>query len=123
MKVLREVTEDWTVDFMPNHTYLVEGDVIIAYKPWHDDPIQHLKSGKIKLDKRRRKFKELPFVASEWGIEQPKPTSDIVEVAGSKGNVYRVNISAETCNCPGNTYRGYCKHIEMAKSMVDSQAA
>ena len=114
MKVLKEVTEDWTTDFMPNHTYLMDGEKAIAYKPWHEDPVQHMSKG-WRLDKARRKFKELPFVASEWGVEEQKNT---VTVEGSKGNTYEVDVDAETCSCPGFQFRGKCKHIEMAKSRL-----
>lgn len=117
-KVFKEVTEDWVVDYrLPNHTYLMDGDKIIAYKPWHDDPIQHL-SGKIKLNKARRKFVELPFVASEWELEEQAAPSNIVVVEGSKGNTYEVDVEAETCTCPGFQFRGKCKHIELAKSRL-----
>lgn len=121
MKVLKEVTETWTTDFMPNHTYLMDGDKVVAYKPWHEDDVQHLK-GTFRLDRARRKFVELPFVAKDWGIEAVA-TPTVVQVPGSKGNTYRVNIAAETCDCPGHTYRGHCKHIQIARDMVDSVAA
>lgn len=119
LKVFKEVTEDWDVHYrLPNHTYLMDGDRVVAYKPWHEDPIQHL-SGKIKLDRRRRKFVELPFVASEWEMEEEqKAPSNIVVVEGSKGNTYEVDVEAETCSCPGFQFRGKCKHIEMAKSRL-----
>ena len=119
LKVFKEVTEDWDVDYrLPNHTYLMNGDVVVAYKPWHEDPIQHLKSGKVKLDRRYRKFKELPFVAADWEMEEEKAPSNIVIVEGSKGNTYEVDVEAETCSCPGFTFRGKCKHIELARSRL-----
>lgn len=122
-KVLKEVTEDWVVDYLlPNHTYLIEGDKIIAYKPWHDDPVQHL-SGRMRLDRARRKFKELPYVPSEWEMEEEQAPSNIVVVEGSKGNTYEVDVEEGTCTCPGFTFRGKCKHVDLAKSRVDAQAA
>jgi hypothetical protein len=120
LKVLREVTADWAVDTrLPNHTYLINGDVVVAYKPWHEDPIQHLKSGKIKLDKRYRKFKELPFIAADWGMEDEQTApSNIVTVEGSNGNTYEVDVDVGSCTCPGYTFRGKCKHVELAKSRL-----
>lgn len=122
MKVLKEVTDSWTTDFAPNHTYLLEGEKILAYKPWHDNPVQHL-SGKMRLDRARRKFKELPFVAAEWGLEEQSTPSNIVIIEGSKGNTYEVDIEEGTCTCPGHQFRGKCKHVEMAKSRVDGVTA
>lgn len=122
MKVLKEVTDTWTTDFMPNHTYLLKGEKILAYRPWHDDAVQHL-SGKMRLDRARRKFKELPFVAAEWGLEEQSAPSNIVVIEGSNGNTYEVDVEAGTCTCPGHQFRGKCKHIEMAKLRVDSIAA
>ena len=122
MKVLKEIS-DWEVDYrLPNHTYLMDGDKVIAYKPWHEDPIQHLK-GTYRLDKRYRKFKELPYVPADWEMEEQKAPSNIVVVEGSKGNTYEVDVDAETCTCPGHQFRGHCKHIDLAKSRVDLQAA
>jgi len=37
--------------------------------------------------------------------------SGIIEVAGSKGSVYYLDIGQGTCTCPGFTFRGACKHI------------
>lgn len=117
MKVLKEISE-WEVDYrLPNHTYLMDGDRAIAYKPWHEDPIQHLKKP-FRLDKRYRKFKELPYVPSEWEMEEEQTASNIVVVEGSKGNTYEVDVEAETCTCPGFQFRGKCKHIELAKSRL-----
>ena len=113
MKVLKEVTENWTTDFMPNHTYLMDGDKVVAYRPWHEDPVQHL-NGTYRLDKARRKFKELPFVASEWGIEEAK--SNIIVVQGSKGNTYEVDPDTQSCTCPGFQFRGNCKHIKVLEA-------
>ena len=96
MKVLKEVTENWTVDFLPNHTYLLDGDKVVAYKPWHDDPVQ-IMSKPMRFDRARRKFEELDYVASEWpGVEQPANT---VTVKGSKGNSYDVDLDENTCTC------------------------
>ena len=119
MKVFKEVTSDWDVDYLlPNHTYLMDGDVVIAYKPWHEDPIQYLNSGKVKLSKSRRKFQELPYNTAEWGLEEQKAPSNIVTVEGSNGNTYDVDVDAGTCSCPGFTYRGKCKHVELANKRL-----
>lgn len=109
MEALREVTV-WKESYQPNHDYLLDGDRIVAYRPWGTGTIQTL-SGKIKLDRRGRKFVKLdpnPFK----DLEQPQKEPMVVEVKGSKGQVYTVNIEEKTCTCPGYTFRGDCKHIK-----------
>jgi len=121
MKVLKEVT-DWDVAYrQPNHTYLLDGDKMIAYKKWHEGNPIFGKSGSKLFSRSRRKFKELPYVASEWG--DVKPLANTITVEGSKGNTYDVDLDKESCTCPGYTFRGHCKHIELAKKRVDLQAA
>ncbi len=34
-----------------------------------------------------------------------------IEIGGSKGEVYYLNIDNKTCTCPGFTYTGNCKHV------------
>jgi hypothetical protein len=68
-----------------------------------------LKTG-IKIDRRGRKFEKLvpnPFEIT--GAPAADPT--VVEVQGSKGQIYRVDLEAKTCTCPGFTFRGACKHL------------
>lgn len=109
MEAVREVTV-WTgVEYrQPNHDYLLDGDRIVAYRPWGTAEIRKLKSG-IKIDRRGRKFVKLdtnPFAELD-----AKAESVVVEVKGSKGNSYFVNKDLGTCTCPGFTFRGACKHV------------
>ena len=55
MEALREVT-DWAVDYrQPNHTYLFDGERVVAYIKWSEgDPIAY--NRREKLDRRGRKF-------------------------------------------------------------------
>jgi len=110
MEAVREVTE-WTgVAYrQPNHDYLLDGDRIVAYRPWGTDSIRVLRT-QLKIDRRGRKFQKLdnsPFK----DLEQPKAQSMVVEVKGSKGNSYFVNLEEQTCTCPGFGFRGTCKHV------------
>ena len=110
MEAVREVTV-WTgVDYrQPNHDYLLDGDRVVAYRPWGSSEIQYL-SGKIKIDRRGRKFERLapnPFK----GYENLQPALTYKEVKGSKGAVYRVDLESKTCTCPGFKFRGSCKHV------------
>jgi hypothetical protein len=120
MKVLKEISE-WEVEYRwPNHTYLLDGDKAVAYRKWHEGEPEFFKKP-MRLDRARRKFKELAYEASEWGDFETD--ARVITVEGSKGNTYEVNLDEEKCSCPGYTYRGHCKHIDLAKSRVDLQAA
>ena len=106
MEAVREITQ-WTgVDYRaPNHDYLLDGDKVIAYRPWGTGEIRKM-SGNLKIDRRGRKFIKLdpnPFEIPENAMR---------EVKGSKGNSYWVNVQDKTCTCPGFTFRGQCKHVE-----------
>ena len=110
MEAVREITVWEGLEYRaPNHDYLLDGDKIIAYRPWGTGEIRVL-SGKIKIDRRGRKFEKLepnPF-------ESPENTAEnaVREVKGSKGAVYYVDRENKTCTCPGFTFRGRCKHVE-----------
>ena len=110
MEAVREITE-WKVDFRtPNHDYLLDGDKVLAIRPWGTGEIQYL-SGKIKIDRRGRKFQ--PLEPNPFEVQAEKPTvKTYKEVQGSKGAVYRVDMDAGTCTCPGFTFRGSCKHLK-----------
>ena len=108
MEAVRETTV-WTgVDYKaPNHDYLLDGDRVVAYRPWGTGEIRVL-SGKIKIDRRGRKFEKLePNPFKDIG----KAKSMVVEVKGSKGQTYYVDPEAKTCTCPGFTFRGNCRHM------------
>jgi len=111
MEAVREITV-WTgVDYrQPNHDYLLDGDRVVAYRPWGTGEVIKC-SGKLKIDRRGRKFEKLepnPFTGFDTASKEPM----VIEVQGSKGAVYRVNVEERNCTCPGFTFRGNCKHIE-----------
>ena len=109
MEALKEVTE-WAVEYrQPNHTYLFDGDKAVAYKVWHTGEPFYFKVPS-KLDKRYRKFERVDI--SVFGPIVKEQKTSIIEVKGSKGNVYRVDTEAKTCTCPGFGFRGECKHIK-----------
>lgn len=106
MEAVREVTVWKDVSGQPNHDYLLDGDKVIAYRPWGTGEIRKLK-GNLKIDRRGRKFEKL--VPNPFALEAK---SELKEVKGSKGNSYFVNIEDKSCTCPGFTFRGDCKHIK-----------
>lgn len=108
MIAVKETTVWKEVDTQPNHTYLLDGDKMVAYIKFGKGEPFYFKSP-IRIDKRGRKFEELkknPFKAVDT-VEDPA----IIKVQGSKGQTYTVNTEEMTCSCPGFTFRGTCKHI------------
>jgi hypothetical protein len=113
MKVLKEISQ-WQVEHRwPNHTYLLEGDKVIAYRKWHDSPAEFFKKP-MRFDRARRKFEEMEYDAKIWG--EQKVLGHIIRVAGSKGQTYEVNTETKTCSCTGFQFRGHCKHIEQIEA-------
>jgi len=107
----RETTV-WEGSTTINHTYLLEGDSMIAYMRSQTSVPFYFKKP-IRIDKRGRKFERLdvnPFeLVPQVVIAQE---STVKEIEGSKGAKYYVDLEAKTCTCPGYTYRGTCKHVK-----------
>ena len=106
MEAFKEITE-WADGTTANHTYLLDGDKMVAYIPFGKTAITEFKNP-IRIDKRGRKFEKLK--ANPFKVVKVK--SNLIEVAGSKGNVYYVDPDAKTCTCSGFTFRGTCKHTK-----------
>jgi len=107
MEAVLETTVWEGMTKQPNHIYLLDGDRVKAYIKWGEGPVEWL-SGNIKIDRRGRKFQKVDIAL--FDVKEQK--SSIIEVKGSKGNSYFVNPEAETCTCPGFSFRGSCKHIK-----------
>ena len=58
MKAIKEITK-WDIDYrVPNHTYLIDGEKAIAYKPWHDGDAVYF-DHPLNFSKSYRKFEEV----------------------------------------------------------------
>ena len=108
----REITEWVDAPDTINHTYLLEGDRMIAYirsqtiVPFYfKKPITISRSGRKFELVEPNPFEHVPSVV----IEQQ---SEVREIEGSRGNKYYLNVDDRTCTCPGYTYRGSCKHLK-----------
>ena len=106
MPAYKETTH-WTDGTTANHTYLLEGDSMLAYIP-AGKLVPTYFSKPIRISRSGRKFEQLavsPF-------DPVEPTVKLIEHVGSKGDIYYVDPDAKTCTCPGYTFRGSCKHIK-----------
>lgn len=102
-----EALVETTGGLFPPHTYLLDGTTLVAYiRSGTNEPF-YFKSGIKGFDKRGRKF-----VKGDVKLfKKAKVQSNVREVNGSNGKVYYVDDEAQTCTCPGFTFRGACKHL------------
>ena len=123
MEAVREVTVWNDLDYtMPNHTYLLDGDKMLAYiKAGTVEPFWFKKP--IKVSRSYRKFQKADIglfdQSPNWKsllkefVETAPALPFIKKVQGSKPNTwYEVDTNAKTCTCSGFTFRGTCKHIK-----------
>ena len=89
----------------PAHTYLLDGNNLVAYVKVNETEAFYFKSPIKGFDKRGRKFEEV----SPNPFKQLKKESNGRTVIGSRGQTY--TVTAESCTCPGFTYRATCKHM------------
>ena len=109
-------TTKWT-ESTPNHTYLLEGDQMLAYIPYGKTQATWFKKP-IRIDRRGRKFESVDnslFEQPFWTT--PKTVELIKTVKGSKGAEYIVNLEEKTCTCSGYTFRGTCKHVKELETL------
>ena len=121
LKIMREVTQWSGVEYrQPNHVYLMDGDKVYAYSKWGESEPQYMKTF-LRVDRRGRKFEEVKKNTWKFDLtiageaeEAHKPTGQIWQVQGSKGNQYFVNLNAGhwSCTCPGHGFRGRCRHVD-----------
>ena len=102
MEALQETTGG---AFHP-HVYLLDGNNLVAYIKSGETQPFYFKNPIKGFDKRGRKFATVtpnPF--------KVKKQSNLITVKGSKGNEYTIDPESKSCNCPGFTFRGACKHV------------
>lgn len=119
LEILKETTV-WSDGSSVNHTYLLDGNKIVAYAPWHGAEVRIQKT-QIALDKRYRKFEKSYHVGLSKLIKsQPKdPNKKVFKVqSGEKEYFVTILGSKMTCTCTGFNFRGKCKHIT---AVVESQ--
>jgi hypothetical protein len=112
MKWFAETT-NWE-DSTPNGIYLLNDSKskMYAFRPFGTGEIKVFKNP-IRIDLRGRKF-AVNSVQFKTELKEPEPEGRVIEVRGSKGDIYKVtdvngNLS---CTCSGFRFRGECKHIK-----------
>jgi hypothetical protein len=111
MRAVIETTQWGDAGDSYNHVYLLDGDTCLAYIPHGTREIRRLATP-IRLDRRGRQFQELRFNPFRDLPQEPQKVMPVRRVAGSKGQVYEVNVETGTCTCPGFHFRGQCRHVE-----------
>jgi hypothetical protein len=92
----------------PAHTYLLDGNNLVAYIKIGEQKPFYFKNPIKGFDRRGRKF-----IKTDSKTFNAKVVSHLIEVKGSNGNSYQVDPEARTCTCPGFSFRGSCKHINV----------
>jgi hypothetical protein len=101
-----EALVETTGDQFPAHTYLLDGNNLVAYVKVNTQEPFYFKTPIKGFDRRGRKF-----VKGNINLFTVKNNTYERTVQGSKGQTYTVNDSEKTCTCPGFTFRGACKHL------------
>ena len=100
MQALRETTGG----LFPAHTYLLDGTNLVAYVKKGETQPFYFKNPIKGFDKRGRKF--IPGNKNLFTIKKAQNEHTVI---GSSGQTY--TVTAESCSCPGFTYRGTYKHM------------
>jgi len=99
-----EALVETTGDQFPAHTYLLDGNNLVAYVKVNETTPFYFKNAIRGFDKRGRKF-----APGNINLFNTKKESNAHTVIGSKGQTY--TVTEDSCTCPGFTYRGSCKHL------------
>lgn len=101
-------------DSVPNGVYLLDDSKskMYAFRPGSGGAIKVFRNP-IRIDIRGRKFK-LNSVQFKTALQEEEPEGRVIEVQGSKGDIYKVTElnSNWSCSCSGFKFRGDCKHIK-----------
>ena len=112
MKWFAETTD--YKDSVPNGIYLLDDSKskMYAFRPRGTGEIK-IFANPIRIDVRGRKF-VINSVQFETAVKPEVPEGRVIEVQGSKGDVYKVTESNGnwSCSCSGFRFRGDCKHVK-----------
>lgn len=109
MKIMLETTV-WDDPGVPNHVYVLNDSMskMIAYVRAGTKEVFKFKKP-IGIDIRGRTFVDLDDTVPD--TKEP----EVITVEGSKGSKYYLSNPGEgwVCTCPGFTFRGACKHLDL----------
>ena len=112
MKWFAETTD--YKDNTPNGIYLLDDgkSKMYAFRPKGTGTIKVFKNP-IRIDVRGRKF-VINSVQFKTQLKEEEPEGRVIEVTGSKGDVYKVTElrGDYSCSCSGFKFRSKCRHIE-----------
>ena len=96
--------------------YEYEGELLATPK-WVDYPAIALSTGTKKFPFRLIAHSDIISMDGEnIKLKVPEDTKKVIQVTGSKGDVYTVTIDGthKTCTCQAYTFRRSCRHIAEA---------
>ena len=105
----------------PAYSHLPKIDIfegeIVATPKWVDYPAIALTTGDKRFKFRLIAHSDIISMDGETiKLKVPEDTKKVIQVTGSKGDVYTVTIdgSHKTCTCQAYTFRRSCRHIAEA---------
>ena len=101
-------------DSTPNGIYLLDDgkSKMYAFRPKGTGEIKVFKNP-IRIDVRGRKF-VINSVQFKTKLKEPEVEGRVIEVIGSKGDVYKVTElnGNYSCSCSGFRFRDNCRHVK-----------
>ena len=112
MKWFAETTD--YKDSTPNGVYLLDDgkSKMYAFRPFGTGAIKVFQNP-IRIDVRGRKF-AINSVQFDTQLKEQEPQGRVIEVTGSRGDVYQViEVNGNwSCTCSGFRFRGDCRHVK-----------
>lgn len=122
LEILKETTV-WNTDYpVKNHTYLLDGDKLIAYAKFGSNEIV-ISKNPMRISKRYRTFVRDSHAGLKNLITKKPPEAGVRTFKiNSKEKEYFVTLKEKSntfsCTCTGFQFRGKCKHIDAVVAKI-----